>query len=237
MKKLLCLLLALLMIASVALISCDEEEPIENDEPLYNEEDDLAFNPTLTTSDETTEEATTAAPTEYTFKDVNETVYVKNCLKVNLRKTPSSLSNENIAGSLEFGDERTYKRVKYNEVWSGLEIDGEIFYVNSEFLTTDDGFVVFEAAEKTIYAVNTVSSSGVFLYNFTDVDADGARWGTVAHGTPLQVTGVSKSGKWYRVSFTYTDDNGKEVTAKNLYIYNGKYVSDTEPTETAPVEE
>ena len=55
MKKLLCLLLALLMIASVALISCDEEEPIEDDEPLYNEDDDLAFNPTLTTSEETTE--------------------------------------------------------------------------------------------------------------------------------------------------------------------------------------
>ena len=234
MKKLLCLLLALLMIASVALVACGDRE----DDPGESPDDDLAFNPSLSTdTSESGEGSSTGVPNDYTFEDVDEMVYVKNCLKVNLRSTPSSYSSENIKGSLSFGDEKQYKRVKYNEVWSGLEIDGEIFYVNSEFLTTDDGFVVFEDADKTIYANNTTSSSGVFVYNFTDTAADGARWGTVAHGTALHVDGISKSGKWYRISFTYTDADDKEVTVKNLYIYNGKYVSDTEPTETAPAAE
>ncbi len=234
MKKILCLLLALLMIVSVALVACNEND----NEPEMPTDDDLAFNPSPSTdSSATTEEVTTEAPVSYEFTDVDETVYVKNCLKVNLRSTPSSFSSENIKGSLSFGDERTYKRVKYNEVWSGLEIDGEIYYVNSEFLTTDDGFIVFEDADKTIYTNNTTSSSGVFVYNFTDTDADGAVWGAIKHGTALHVDGVSKNGKWYKISFTYTDSEGKEVNAKDLYIYNGKYVSDTEPTETAPAAE
>ena len=117
-----------------------------------------------------------------------------------------------------------------------LEIDGEILYVNTEYLTTDDGFVVFDDIDKTIYAVNTVSASGVFVYSYTD-DAEEARCTVVKHGVALQATGLSKNGKWYRINFTYTDENGKQVTLENLYIYNGKYVSDTAPTETAPAAE
>ena len=231
MKKLLCLTLVLLMIASVALVACDKP-----DDPNYNDTDDLAFNPTQSTEETTTEAPVTTEPPVYQFTEVNEQVYVKNCLEVNLRSTPSSASKDNLEGSLTFGDEKTYKRVLYNEVWSGLEIDGEILYVNTEYLTTDDGFVVFDDIDKTIYAVNTVSSSGVFVYSYTDTEEE-ARCSVVKHGAALQATGLSKNGKWYRINFTYTDENGKQVTLENLYIYNGKYVSDTQPTETAPAAE
>ena len=226
MKKLLCLLLALLMTASILLVACKD-----NDKGGENTDDDILF-PSASSSETTTEPETTE-PATYEFTDVDETVYVKNCLKVNLRSTPSWASNDNIVGSLDFGDERTYKRVKYNSVWSGLEIDGEVFYVRSEFLTTEDGFVVFEDADKIIYANNTVSDSGVFVYNFTDTAANDAKWGVVKHGAELHVTGVSKNGKWYRIEFTYTDKDGKTVEATDLYIYNGKYVSDTKPADTA----
>ena len=158
-------------------------------------------------------------------------VYVKNCLRVNIRSTPAGASNDNIVGSLEFGDERAYKRVMYNSVWSGLEIDGEICYVRSDFLTTDDGIVVFEDANKTVYANNTISDSGVFVYNFTDTEAQNAKWGVVKHGTELHVTGISKNGKWYRIDFTYTDKDGRTVEVTDLYIYNGKYVSETKPAD------
>lgn len=231
MKKLLCLTLVLLMIASVALVACDQP-----DDPNYNDTDDLAFNPTQSSEEVTTETPVTTEPPVYQFTECNEQVYVKNCLEVNLRSTPSSASKDNLEGSLTFGDERTYTRVLYNEVWSGLEIDGEILYVNTEFLTTDDGFVVFDDIDKTIYAVNTVSSSGVFVYSYTDTEEE-ARCSVVKHGAALHATGLSKNGKWYRINFTYTDENGKQVTLENLYIYNGKYVSDTQPTETAPAAE
>ena len=230
MKKLVCLLLALLMIASILLVACNDKDKDGDDNG-----DDLLF-PSQSSSSETTTAPITTEPASYEFTDVDEMVYVKNCLKVNLRSTPSWASNDNIVGSLDFGDERTYKRVKYNSVWSGLEIDGEVFYVRSEFLTTDDGFVVFEAANKTIYANNTVSDSGVFVYNFTDTAADNAKWGVVKHGAELTVTGVSKNGKWYRIEFTYTDKDGKTVEATDLYIYNGKYVSETKPADTTPAQ-
>ena len=231
MKKLICLLLALLMITSVSLVACKKDDEPDDD---YN--DDLLFGSTTASTEAPTTATETTEPTSWEFTDVDEMVYVKNCLKVNFRSTPSAATNDNIEGSLEFGDEKTYKRVKYNEVWSGLEIDGEIYYVNTEFLTTDDGFVVFEDADKTIYANNTVSASGVFVYNFTDTEAKDAQWGVVKHGAELHVTGVSKNGKWYRIEFTYTDSEGKTQEAKNLYIYNGKYVSETKPTETAPAQ-
>ena len=122
MKKLLCLLLALLMTASILLVACGDK-----DKGGENTDDDILF-PSASSSETTTEPETTE-PATYEFTDVDETVYVKNCLKVNIRSTPSWASNDNIVGSLEFGDERTYKRVKYNSVWSGIEIDGEICYV------------------------------------------------------------------------------------------------------------
>ena len=230
MKKILCILLALLMIASIALVACDKDE-----EPITDDDFDLDLDNTPTdTTDATTTEAVTTEPVSYEFTDVDETVYVKNCIQVNLRSTPTASTKDNIKGSLSFGDEKTYKRVKYNEVWSGLEIDGQIYYVNTEFLTTNDGFVVFEDVQKTIYAVNTKTHHGTKIYNFTDTDADGAVYTSVKHNTPLQVTGVSKDNVWYRINFTYTDNEGKTVTVENLYIVNGPYVSDTASVETAP---
>ena len=118
MKKLICLLLALLMITSVSLVACKKDDEPDDD---YN--DDLLFGSTTASTEAPTTATETTEPTSWEFTDVDEMVYVKNCLKVNFRKTPSTSSKDNIAGALDFGDEKTYKRVKFNEVWSGLEID------------------------------------------------------------------------------------------------------------------
>ena len=220
MKKLICLLLALLMITSVSLVACKDKKEEGEDTG-----DDLLFPGAI--SDYVGITSTTDdASTSYVFTDVNETVYVKNCLKVNLRNSPSAATSDNIVGTLTFGDERTYKRVKYNEVWSGLEINGEVVYVNSDFLTTKDGFVVFDAVTKTVYANNP--EFGVNIYNFTDNEANNCKWGTAKHGAELNVTGISKDQQWYRIDFTYTE-NGQSVTVNNLYVINSKYLSDTKP--------
>ena len=224
MKKLLCLLLALLMIASVLLVACKKKDDGEGEDTG----DDLLF-PGAQSDYAGITTSANGGLTSYEFEDVDEMVYVKNCLMVNLRKTPSAATQDNIVGSLSFGDEKTYKRVKYNEVWSGLEINGEILYVNSDFLTTDDGFVVFDEMTKTLYTNNTDTTSGVRIYNFTDNQADNCLWGVLKNGVELKVTAMSKDTVWYRIEFTYTED-GKTKTEKDLYVINSRFLSETNPS-------
>ena len=211
------------MITSVSLVACKDKKEEGEDTG-----DDLLF-PGAVSDYVGTPPSDDDTSNSYVFTDVNEMVYVKNCLKVNLRNSPSAATQDNIVGTLTFGEEKTYKRVKYNEVWSGLEINGEVLYVNSDYLTTDDGFVVFNDADMTVYVNNTVSTSGLRVYNFTDNKANNCLWGVVKNGAELHVTGVSKNNQWYRVEFTYTE-NGETKTEKNLYVINSQYL--TKPADT-----
>ena len=225
------------MIASVALVACDDKDENSGlDDDFGLELDDTT--PDTTDSDATTEPVTTE-PINYEFTTVDETVYVQNCVKVNVRSSATTVGN-NVVGSIEFGAQ--YKRVKYNEQWSGLEVDGEILYVNTYFLTTKPDEVVFEMKENTpsvIYVTNIDADTGkegnLNLRTFTSTNPDlsfhpNGNVGTVAkHGAALTVTGISADGHWYRVDFTATNDNGEPKTMKNLYVYNGKYVTETNP--------
>ena len=237
MKKLLCLLLALLMIASVALVACGDSS---DDNPDYNDTDDLTFNPNQSSEEQTTaaptEAPTTSAPVSLTFTDVNETVYIQNCVQVKVRSTPNASSDKNVVGTADFG--KSYKRVKANELWSGIEVDGEILYLNTYFITDKPDEVVFsmkETTPKVIYVTNIDPNNGelgnVNLRTFTSTNPDPEfleapdNVGFVAkHGAKLDVTGISADGHWYRVNIT---SEGKTIT--NLYVYNGKYVTTTNP--------
>ena len=238
MKKLLCILLALLMITSVALVACKDKD----EDPTLDDDFGLDLDTPVDSSDATgTSEPVVTEPISYEFTDVDETVYVQNCIKVNVRSSATT-AGDNVVGSIDFGAQ--YKRVKYNEQWSGIEVDGEILYVNTYFLTTKPDEVVFEMKDETpavIYATNVNTDTGVtgnvYLRNFTSTNPDktfypdGDNVGAVAkHGAALTVTGISADGKWYRVDFTTTNDKGETKTLKNLYVYNGKYVTTTNPT-------
>ena len=229
------------MMTSVMLVACGDS----GDEPDDTEDEGLQFNPSVQTSDEQTTEppASTAAvtkePVSYTFTDADETVYVQNCVQANLRTTPDSSAASK--GVVDFG--KSYKRVKFNDVWSALEIDGEIFYINTYFLTTSPNEVVFKDTEvKKLYVTNVDPNTGelgsLFLRTFTSTSPDteyhpNGNVGAVAkHGAPLEVTGISTDGNWYRVNFTFTDENGKTKTEKNLYVWNGKYVTEVDPATT-----
>lgn len=251
MKKLLSLLLALLMITSIALVACDET-PDDG-----TESNDLAFNQqepdTSDTSDSDSKESESegaSTPDDYTFDDVNETVYVQNCNKVNIRTSPSAANSDNIAGSLEFGDNKSYTRVKYNARWSGIEIDGEVYYINTYFLTTDPAEAVFtELSEpKTLYVNNmqededgnkVEKSLNIRSYPNVSPDVDYDPDGNVAavakHGAELKAVAISKNEKCYRVEFTYknSDDTSTTVTG---YVWVGKYISETVPTGEAQTE-
>ncbi len=230
------------MLVSVSLVACNNDNDDPNgDDPF----DDLAFNPSQSTDTEptgasSTEEVTTSAPVSYTFTDVDETVYVQNCVQANIRTVPDA--NAKSSGVVDFG--KSYKRVKFNDVWSGIQVDGEIFYINTYFLTTSPNEVVFNDCDvKTLYVTNVDPNTGelgsLFLRTFTSTSPDTdyhptGNVGAVAkHGAKLEVTGQSQDNNWYRVNFTFVDENGKTKTVNNLYVWNGKYVTTTEPTTEA----
>ncbi len=234
MKKTLSLLLAILMIFSVCLVSCGggNDDDKDNDKDSEN----LAFDDTEPKdTDPVDSDPVDDQPQDYAFTEVNQTVYVQNCTKVNLRTSPSALTNDNIAGALKFADGKSYTRTGYNEKWSRLEIDGEEFYVNTYFLTDKAAEVVFTEMSKTVY-VNNIDEDGethgLYLRSFTSTNPDPEFYpnnniaGVAGHGAALIVTGISKNEKWYRVN--YTDPEGNEI--KSVYVYNGPYISDTVPT-------
>jgi hypothetical protein len=236
MKKLLSLLLAILMLTTVALVACTDEPD------TTKESDDLAFNETEppATDAPATDAPVSEAPSQgYTFADVEEKVYVQNCSKVNIRTSPSAANDSNIAGSIDFGDGKSYTRVKFNDNWSGIKVGEEIFYVNTYFLTTSPAEVVFTTLEspKTLY-VNNVDADGnkgsLYLRSFTSTNPDPDFYpnGNVAavakHGAPLKATALSTDENWYRVEFSFEEKGAtKTVTG---YVWNGKYVSETVPT-------
>ena len=238
MKKLLSLLLALLMIVSVAFVACNDETPDEK------ESEDLAFNDTEPTdenpgSESNESETNPVTPNDYTFTDVDETVYVQNCNKVNIRTSPSAANKDNIAGSLTFGDGKSYKRTGYNSKWSKLEINGEEFYVNTYFLTTSPAEVVFTnlSEPKTLYVDNMYENDvpgNLNIRSFTSTTPDPEFYpnGNVAavakHGAILKALALSKDEKWYKVEFTF-EENGATKTVTG-YVANGPYVSETVPT-------
>ena len=245
MKKLLSLLLALLMIVSVAFVACDDTtDDKESDDLAFNQQEPDTSNTVDTTETPDTSNQVADTTNDYTFTDVNETVYVHNCNKVNIRTSPSAANKDNIAGSLSFGDNKSYKRVKYNAKWSGIEIDGDIYYINTYFLTTDPSEVVFtELSEpKTLYVNNiqegengekVEKSLNIRSYPNTNPDLDYDPDGNVAavakHGAALTATAISKNESCYRVNFTYENTDGTTTTVTG-YVWVGKYISETVPT-------
>jgi len=231
------------MLTTVVLVSCTDDDK-------EKESDDLAFNetePQDTDAPETDAPETDAPSQGYTFADVEEKVYVQNCTKVNIRTSPSAANDSNIAGSIDFGDGKSYTRVKFNDNWSGIKVGEEIFYVNTYFLTTSPSEVVFTTLEapKTLY-VNNIDAEGnegsLYLRSFTSTNPDPDFYpnGNVAavakHGATLKATALSNDENWYRVEFSF-EENGATKTVTG-YVWNGKYVSETvptgEPTTSAP---
>lgn len=231
MKKFLALVLALLSAATV-MAACKKNQT-NNNNLLDDDEVGGLNNGTKQTTDSGTGTATgdSSGNVTYTFTDVNEQVYVKNCNAVNLRKGPGTSYAS--VGSLAFGDGKTYTRVKYNETWSGLQIDGEIMYVYTKYLTTKQDFVVFDDISKTV-VINKDPNNGQDMTlnarSFTDLTGDVLF--TFKTGDEITVTGISKDGVWYRIKAK--NKKGEEITA--YMSANSKYSTEkkAESTTQAP---
>lgn len=95
----------------------------------------------------------TPEPTEnpdcgYEFTLVDETVYVKE--KVRLRREANTKNKDNIYKKLSRGTQ--LKRVGYQEKWSKVELEGSIYYIASEYLSTEklaNGVIVIDAGHQS----------------------------------------------------------------------------------------
>ncbi|MBQ8140373.1 MAG: hypothetical protein IJ038_01615 [Clostridia bacterium] len=216
MKKFLALLLVLVMAFSCVLVSCNKDN--EDPENTSDDDDDFIGLGTGTgtgTGTSGTGVETGNTHTDFTWTDVNETVYVS-VARLSVR-TDTLVSEETYKGTITFG--QSYKRIKYNAQWSLIEYDGGEYYVSSKYVTTDDGSVTFTNVDnKTVYVC---AEKALNLREWTDASADADNIEVlVKRGVALTQTGVSKNGKWVRVSYE----------SKTLYC-SANYVSETAPTD------
>ena len=143
-----------LMVFMILLMGCgmNKEEKKEADSHITIET--TMIQPTVKPVRECTEEPVlTPEPTKnpdygYKFTLVDETVYVKE--KVQVRTEANTKNKGNIYKKLSRGAQ--LKRVGYQEKWSKVELDGNVYYIASKYLSTKklvNGVVVIDAGHQS----------------------------------------------------------------------------------------
>lgn len=147
MKKTLALILALIMILSVALVACGEkeEETQPNDDffaDLENEGDETVE------GDETGETGNNNLPvTNTTFVAMNDTVYV--CYNAIIRKD-AKISTTNKVAEVTFGT--ALQRLEANSKWSKVKVGEVEGYIANDLITTSAAAVTFKTLEEPVKA-------------------------------------------------------------------------------------
>lgn len=148
-----CLKWIYLLLCMIFLTGCgmDKEKGKEANSPLMTET--TTIEPTKKEMVKFTKELVlTPEPTKnpdcgYKFTLANETVYVKE--KVQVRTEANTKNKDNIYKKLDKGVQ--LKRVGYQEKWSKVELDGNIYYIASQYLSTEkiaSGVIVIDAGHQ-----------------------------------------------------------------------------------------
>ena len=130
------------------------------------------------------------------FESVDEIVYISDEVEaLNLRTSPSSETDENIAKPVAAGTE--LRRIGYNESWSKVMFEGEEYYCSTKYLTTekpdntpDDPEIVFENVNEELYVDTTEYDKANASYYNAPVRGETHYAGGLAHGTLVKRTGV-----------------------------------------------
>lgn len=238
MKKILALVLALLMIAtmvSVTACSKDDDEPDDTDDE--NEYIDSSKG-TEGQSESESATDTEAKDTEPEVTEPEETEWIKKddyiCVGVNglvLREGPGK-DYKNVA-SLESGTK--LKRLETNGRWDKVSYEGATCYVSAIYTTTsvkDFTFVEYEEEDQVLLNVKeecTVNLRSTPFYTDGDATANVLFSGfgpteTDGEGESLKLIAKSESGVWYKVSFTGTWGS-KTYENKICYLKNTSEIS------------
>ena len=250
MKKTLAILLALIMSASVALVSCDNaDEPIEDDDDFVidfagaDDEDE-------TKAPETDENGETVKPsgsnssnssssnssnTTTTMQTVNDTVYVLYTAKIR----ESAKETAKSVGEIPFG--ATVSRAEKNSKWSKVTYNGVVGYIMNDLVTTNVDTITFEdqgvagegeGAAKVYPTSKLVGTANYRLRYYPLADKyphslvlistdDLGQVGQILGGTEVTILEVSKDKMWAKITCTKVD-----------VAVNGEYKKNYTSTET-----
>ena len=235
MKKIFAILLALIMTASVALVSCDNaDEPVEDDDDFVIDFEGGDIN-NETEAPETDENGETVKPSgnntsnttntnnsNSQLTETNDTVYI--LYNARMRETAKETGKE--IGEVPFGTSVTrVGTVGKNKEWSKVKYNGKEGFVMSDLVTTNPDTVAFEdqgvagegeGAAKT-YPTSKVKGTGNVRLRYYPL-ADGyphklallsaddlGQVGQVKGGDEVTILEISKDKMWAKVRSTKVD--------------------------------
>lgn len=224
MKKFLAIFLALIMVLSVCLVACSKKKPSTDDENDWEGEDTYNALGTGDSSSAVTEDSDddNTPSTSGEWIDKSDTVYV-GINGTNLREGPGK--SYKVGTKVNFGTALT--RTGTNGTWDKVTYNGGEYYVDSDLVTTDGNDFSFEAdltdpVVLTVVGDYTVNlrTSPFYSADFSDENMGISGFDlTNTSGTNiLKKLAVSKSGDWYKVSYTGTTADGKTYTDTTFYL-------------------
>ncbi len=247
MKKALAILLALLMLASVAFVACENNGGNTNDDDWDNENDyvdtgDDSDSDSSDDSDSTDTDNKGNNTTVTGWIDKNDTVYVGSKM-LNLRTSTSSASDSNIAKTANGGD--TLTRISTNGTWDKVKVSGDTteYYVQSKFICTNpSNFNFTDLAEDDYVTITYVKSSGKSLCLYStpfQIKENGALlYNNISYvindqpttdGGKITKIGTSANG-WLKVTvegtFGTTDGKTPNIAKGTYYIDPNSALSD-----------
>ncbi len=220
MKRFLALFLVLVLAFSCILVSCnkknepDDEEGEDSGEGFIGISTTTAAPVTLDPASPELPSSGTATDYEWTDDTNGSMVYVV-VDGVSVR-TDTNTAPDTYRNKANFGE--SYKRIKYNDVWTLIDYKGNQYYIATKYVTTDNGYVTFteDAEETTVYVI--ASSLALRTNTYTDVDDDNKPYTGnirtyVAYGVEMTKVATSANGKWIKVRVTYKpSENADPVT-------------------------
>ena len=254
MKKTLALLLALLMIFSVALVSCgdDEEEAtttdpeslfgdVTDEEPEDDEKEDATKDEDAEDDgSEDNEGEDDGLPTGY--ETTNDTVYV--AYEANLRSDDKS--NASVVATVEFGTALT--RVAKGKKWSQISFDGKDAYIANDLITESKDSITFNDVEeettRKVTKLGTSKHANLRLYplalaktTVVDMEAFNANCiiGCIPKDAEVKVLKVSADNAWAYIecqgyASTTNGEYAKELTTLTGYCSTSVFDTGFGPT-------
>ena len=225
MKKTIALILALMMILSVALVACgDKEEPTEPTDDFFNDDVDYTGDSTDDTNENNNNANNNSGVVSGTsFVTKNDTVYA--CYNAVIRKD-AKLTSDKVA---EVTFATALSRIEANNKWSKVKV-GEIEgYIANDLITTSAAAVTFKPLEGeepvTAKITNLGTSNNANLRKFplalsnpkvVDLEAFNSSCiiGQVAKNTEVTIISVSEDGQWAYIKCMAkaSDGNGEFAT-------------------------
>ena len=228
MKKTLALLLALIMMLSMTMVSCNKEEPDETDD------DDFGFNfedPTGDATGDSTDESGENNNNNSDFVAASGTSYILHPVKVrkDAKKSSSTIGVAAWGSAVQLVERSTlWTKIKFTDSDSGATLEG---YVRNELLTANKKQVTLVELEAPVAAKisglgNKEDGSAYTLnvrttpwncsqseeYPNVNVLANiGNEKYQVKDGDEVEKLGATEDGEWVYIRFVKTVDNAEKT--------------------------